>query len=99
MLRQHLATVFAISLAVTSIVIPRRGDAPVLVSMVLLHMVGFTILSQLALQVVPAGQSTVLAYTSVLWAPIGAAAVPRRKADVAECGRPRAWHVGAHGDL
>src|SRR5262245_15991608 len=67
------ATLFAISLAVTGIVIPRRGDAPVLVSIVLLHMVGFTILSQLALQVVPAGQSTVLAYTSVLWAPLGAA--------------------------
>src|SRR5262245_8759392 len=67
------ATLFAISLAVTGIVIPKRGDAPVLVSMVLLHMVGFTILSQLALQVVPAGQSSVLAYTSVLWAPIGAA--------------------------
>jgi len=67
------ATLFLISLAVTGIVTPRRGDAPVLVSMVLLHMVGFTILSQLALQVVPAGQSTVLAYTSVLWAPLGAA--------------------------
>lgn len=66
------ATLFAISLSVTGTVIPRRGDAPVLVSMVLLHMVGFTILSQLALQVVPAGQSTVLAYTSVLWAPLGA---------------------------
>jgi drug/metabolite transporter (DMT)-like permease len=36
-------------------------------------MVGFTILSQLALQVVPAGRSTVLAYTSVLWTPIFAA--------------------------
>jgi drug/metabolite transporter (DMT)-like permease len=67
------ATLFAISLTVTGTVIPRRGDGPVLVSMVLLHMVGFTILSQLALQVVPAGQSTVLAYTSVLWAPLGAA--------------------------
>jgi drug/metabolite transporter (DMT)-like permease len=66
-------TLFAISLTVTGTVIPRRGDGPVLVSMVLLHMVGFTILSQLALQVVPAGQSTVLAYTSVLWAPLGAA--------------------------
>jgi drug/metabolite transporter (DMT)-like permease len=41
--------------------------------MVLLHMVGFTILTQLALQFVPAGRSTVLAYTSVLWAPLFAA--------------------------
>jgi drug/metabolite transporter (DMT)-like permease len=61
---------FAISLGVTGLVAPKRGDAPVLVSMVVLHMVGFTILCQLALQVVTAGRSTVLAYTSVLWAPI-----------------------------
>lgn len=64
---------FAISLGVTGLAAPKRGDAPVLVSMVVLHMVGFTILSQLALQVVTAGRSTVLAYTSVLWAPIFAA--------------------------
>ena len=66
-------TLFAISGAVTGLVRPQRGDTPVLVSMVVLHMVGFTILSQLALQVVTAGRSTVLAYTSVLWAPIFAA--------------------------
>ena len=64
---------FAISLGATGLVAPKRGDAPVLISMVLLHMVGFTILSQLALQFVPAGRSTVLAYTSVLWAPLFAA--------------------------
>jgi drug/metabolite transporter (DMT)-like permease len=73
------AALFAISLTVTGIVRPRRGDGPVLVSMVLLHMVGFTILSQLALKVVPAGQSTVLAYTSVLWAPLGAALFLRER--------------------
>ena len=66
-------TLFAISLFVTGIVAPKRGDAPVLISMVLLQMVGFTILTQIALQFVPAGQSTVLAYTSVLWAPLLAA--------------------------
>ena len=68
-----VVALFAISVSVTGLTIPRRGDAPVLVSMVLLHMVGFTILSQLALQVVTAGRSTVLAYTSVLWAPLFAA--------------------------
>jgi drug/metabolite transporter (DMT)-like permease len=73
------ATLFAISLTVTGTVTPRRGDGPVLLSMVLLHMVGFTILSQLALKVVPAGQSTVLAYTSVLWAPLGAALFLRER--------------------
>jgi drug/metabolite transporter (DMT)-like permease len=74
-LRSCISTLalFAISLFATGIVTPKRGDAPVLISMVLLHMVGFTILSQLALQFVPAGQSTVLAYTSVLWAPLFAA--------------------------
>jgi len=66
-------TLFAISWCVTGIAAPKRQDAPVLVSMVVLHMVGFTVLSQLALRVVPAGQSTVLAYTSVLWVPLGAA--------------------------
>jgi len=66
-------SLFAISLLVTGVVAPKRGDAPVLISMGVLHMVGFTILTQLALQFVPAGQSTVLAYTSVLWAPLLAA--------------------------
>jgi drug/metabolite transporter (DMT)-like permease len=61
---------FAISILFTGLVVPRKDDAPVLVSMVLLHMVGFAVLATLALQVVPAGRSTVLAYTSVLWAPV-----------------------------
>jgi drug/metabolite transporter (DMT)-like permease len=64
---------FTISLSMTGLARPKRGDVPVLVSMVLLHMVGFTILTQFALQFVPAGRSTVLAYTSVLWAPLLAA--------------------------
>jgi drug/metabolite transporter (DMT)-like permease len=66
-------SLFAISIFATGLSTPKRSDAPVLVSMVLLHMVGFTILTQLALQFVPAGRSTVLAYTSVLWAPLLAA--------------------------
>jgi drug/metabolite transporter (DMT)-like permease len=68
-----MLTLFAISLVGTGLVRPGRHDMPVLVSMVVLHMVAFTILSQLALQLVPAGRSAVLAYTSALWAPIGAA--------------------------
>src|SRR5256885_1825826 len=70
---------FIISLLVTGIAVPKRDDTPVLISMVLLHMVGFTILTQLALQFVPAGQSTVLAYTSVLWAPLFAALFLRER--------------------
>jgi drug/metabolite transporter (DMT)-like permease len=75
----------AISMAVTGLVVPKKHDAPVLVSMVLLHMVGFAVLATLGLQFVPAGRSTVLAYTSVLWAPLFAALflgerVPPRRA-------------------
>lgn len=64
---------FAISIAITGLAAPKKHDAPVLVSMVLLHMVAFAVLATLALQFVPAGRSTVLAYTSVLWAPLFAA--------------------------
>jgi len=76
---------FAISIAVTGLAVPKKHDAPVLLSMVLLHMVGFAVLATLALQFVPAGRSTVLAYTSVLWAPLFAALflgerVPPRRA-------------------
>jgi drug/metabolite transporter (DMT)-like permease len=70
---------FAISICVTGLVAPRKADAPVLVSMVLLHMVGFAALATFALQFVPAGQSTVLAYTSVLWAPVFAAIFLRER--------------------
>jgi drug/metabolite transporter (DMT)-like permease len=66
-------TLFAISITVTGLIVPKRHDAPVLVSLVLLHMVGFAVLATLALQVVPAGRSTMLAYTCVLWAPLFAA--------------------------
>jgi drug/metabolite transporter (DMT)-like permease len=74
-LRTYISTLtlFGISLGLTGLAFPPRQDMPVLISMVVLHMVAFTILSQLALQWVPAGRSAVLAYTSVLWAPIGAA--------------------------
>lgn len=70
-----MLSLFAISLFVTGLALPQRRDLPVLVSMVVLHMVAFTILTQLALRLVPAGRSAVLAYTSVLWAPLGAALV------------------------
>ena len=70
---------FAISAFFTGLVRPTKADAPVLVSMVLLHMVGFAVLATLGLQVVQAGQSTVLAYTSVLWAPIFAALFLRER--------------------
>lgn len=64
---------FPIAIATSGLRPPTRQDAPVLLSIVLLHMVGFAVLATLALQFVPAGRSTVLAYTSVLWAPLLAA--------------------------
>lgn len=51
---------------------PPRGDMPVLLSITLLHMVGFTVLSTWGLALVPAGRSVVLAYTTPLWVIPGA---------------------------
>jgi drug/metabolite transporter (DMT)-like permease len=53
--------------------LPPRGDLPVLMSITLLHMVGFGVLSTLGLQTVPTGRSVVLAYTTPLWVAPGAA--------------------------
>lgn len=60
-------TLFAIAVATRRLVAPVRGDVPVLFSVTLLHMVGFTVLTSLGLQVVAAGRSVVLAYTTPLW--------------------------------
>lgn len=51
---------------------PRRADIPILLSISLLHMVGFATLSGIGLQLVPAGRSVVLAYTVSLWVMPGA---------------------------
>lgn len=47
--------------------VPVRADLPVIFSVGLLHMVGFSVLVSLGLQLLPAGKSIVLAYTSPLW--------------------------------
>jgi drug/metabolite transporter (DMT)-like permease len=52
--------------------LPPREDLPVLLSITLLHMVGFTVLTSFGLAVVPAGRSVVLAYTTPLWVTPGA---------------------------
>jgi drug/metabolite transporter (DMT)-like permease len=54
------------------LVMPRRSDVPVLLNITLLHMVGFTALSNIGLQFVPVGRSVVLAYTTPMWVMIGA---------------------------
>ena len=64
--------VFALALATRSLAWPDRADAPVLLSITLLHMVGFVVLSNIGLQLVPTGRSVVLAYTTPLWVTPGA---------------------------
>jgi drug/metabolite transporter (DMT)-like permease len=74
-LRSAIAAVamFSLALALRRLVVPPRGDLPVLLSITLLHMVGFTVLTSFGLAVVPAGRSVVLAYTTPLWVTPGAA--------------------------
>ncbi|MBI2202481.1 MAG: DMT family transporter [Candidatus Rokubacteria bacterium] len=52
--------------------LPQRGDLPVMLSITLLHMVGFVVLANIGLQLVPTGRSVVLAYTTPLWVAPGA---------------------------
>lgn len=61
-----------LSLALGALVLPRRADVPVLLSITLLHMVGFVVLTAFGLQLVPTGRSVVLAYTTPLWVAPGA---------------------------
>jgi drug/metabolite transporter (DMT)-like permease len=74
-LRTSIAAVamFALAIVLRRLVVPPRGDLPVLLSITLLHMVGFTVLTSFGLAVVPAGRSVVLAYTTPLWVTPGAA--------------------------
>jgi drug/metabolite transporter (DMT)-like permease len=73
-LRSLIATValFALAIALGRLALPPRGDLPILLSITLLHMIGFTVLTSLGLKVVPAGRSVVLAYTTPLWVTPGA---------------------------
>lgn len=56
-----------VMLATKSLRIPKRGDVPVVCSIALLHMTAFAALMSLGLQLVPAGRSVVLGYTTPLW--------------------------------
>jgi len=58
--------------AARRLTLPPRGDWPVLLSITGLHMIGFTTLSMIGLELVPAGRSAVLAYTTPLWVVPGA---------------------------
>jgi drug/metabolite transporter (DMT)-like permease len=74
-LRSAIATValFALTAWRGRVTLPPREDVPVLVSITLLHMVGFNLLASWGLGLVPTGPSVVLAYTTPLWVTPGAA--------------------------
>jgi len=67
------AALFAIAGARRRLVRPAREDLPVVFSISLLHMVGYTVLVSIGLLFVPVGRSVVLAYTTPLWVTPGAA--------------------------
>lgn len=55
-----------------NLVVPSRGDMPVVLSMSLLHMSAFTTLVAAALQFIPAGKAILLGYTTPLWVAVAA---------------------------
>lgn len=59
-------------LAGKNLIIPSRGDVPVVLSVALLHMVAFSTLVAAGLQFVPASKAIVLGYSTPLWVAIGA---------------------------
>jgi drug/metabolite transporter (DMT)-like permease len=73
-LRSAIGTgaLFAIAAARGRLAPPGRADVPVVLSISLLHMVGFSVLTSVGLQFVPTGRSVVLAYTTPLWVTPGA---------------------------
>jgi drug/metabolite transporter (DMT)-like permease len=72
--RSVIATtaLFGIALARGRLVRPPRPDVPILLSIALLHIVGFGVLAAWGLHLVPTGRSVVLAYTTPLWVVPGA---------------------------
>jgi drug/metabolite transporter (DMT)-like permease len=59
--------------------LPSRQDLPVVLSIALLHMVGFSVLVAIGLLFVPVGRSIVLGYTTPLWVAPGAALFLRER--------------------
>jgi drug/metabolite transporter (DMT)-like permease len=66
------AALFAIAAAQRRLTLPSRQDLPVVFSIALLHMVGFSVLVAIGLLFVPVGRSIVLGYTTPLWVTPGA---------------------------
>ena len=59
-------------LARGQMIIPKRGDVPVIVMISIPHMIVFSVLMSFGLMYVPVGRSVVLAYTTPLWVALGA---------------------------
>jgi drug/metabolite transporter (DMT)-like permease len=74
-IRSAIATLalFAIAALRGRLAHPPRADLPVVLSITLLHMIGFGVFAAWGLQTVPTGRSVVLAYTTPLWVVPGAA--------------------------
>ena len=74
-LRSVIATaaLFAIAGWQRRLGLPDRQDVPVLLSISLLHVIGYAVLVSVGLLFVPVGRSIVLAYTTPLWITPGAA--------------------------
>ena len=66
------AVLFVLLLLRRQLIVPRRGDLPVILSIGLLHMVAFSSLVAFGLRYVPVGRSIVLGYTTPLWVVPGA---------------------------
>jgi drug/metabolite transporter (DMT)-like permease len=73
--RSAIATLalFAIAGVRGRLACPPRADLPVVLSITVLHMIGFGVFAAWGLQTVPTGRSVVLAYTTPLWVVPGAA--------------------------
>jgi drug/metabolite transporter (DMT)-like permease len=70
---------FAIAGWQRRLALPSRQDLPVVFSIALLHMVGFSVLVAVGLLFVPVGRSIVLGYTTPLWVAPGAALFLRER--------------------
>jgi drug/metabolite transporter (DMT)-like permease len=68
-IRSAIATValLIVLLARGQLILPRRGDVSVILTIAILHMGAFSALVAFGLQLVPVGRSIVLGYTTPLW--------------------------------
>lgn len=57
----------ALQLHQRNLILPKRADVPVIVSIALMHMVAFATLIAMGMQLVPASRAVVLGYTTPLW--------------------------------